>query len=133
MEQTLPQFIAQRELYEVRERPSKTYTWWIFLLANVLVETFANILTAIPTFVAYYYPIGLNENAALTGSTHQRGFLEFLFIVAFLVYAGTFSFLVIAAVDLPEAGGAISNLLFYIALVFCGYVCIRLWRNLVKN
>lgn len=36
--QILPVFITQRTLYEARERPSKTYSWQAFLIANILVE-----------------------------------------------------------------------------------------------
>ena len=35
----MPKFVVQRSLYEVRERPSKAYSWSAFLIANVLVLT----------------------------------------------------------------------------------------------
>lgn len=79
-----------------------------------------NIIVAIPLFLVWYYPIGLNENASLTGTTHERGGLMLLFLVQFMVFAGTFGYLVIAAIDLPEIGGAIMNLLFLLSLIFCG-------------
>jgi len=130
VEQVLPEFVSQRSLYEVRERPSKTYSWTVFLIANIIVESCVNMLVAIPLFVVWYYPIGLNENASLTGTTHERAGLMLLFIVQFMVFAGTLAFLVIAAVDLPEIGGAILNLLFLLSLVFCGYVHAHLWSHL---
>jgi ATP-binding cassette subfamily G (WHITE) protein 2 (PDR) len=34
----MPKFVTQRDLYEVRERPSKAYSWRAFLLANIVVE-----------------------------------------------------------------------------------------------
>lgn len=34
----MPRFIIQRSLYEVRERPSKAYSWAAFLIANIVVE-----------------------------------------------------------------------------------------------
>jgi ATP-binding cassette subfamily G (WHITE) protein 2 (PDR) len=38
VEQTIPFFVTQRSLYEVRERPSKTYSWKAFMVANIAVE-----------------------------------------------------------------------------------------------
>lgn len=38
VEQMLPVYTSQRSLYEAREMPSKTYSWQVFLAANVLVE-----------------------------------------------------------------------------------------------
>lgn len=38
VEQTIPFFVTQRSLYEVRERPSKTYSWKAFIVANLVVE-----------------------------------------------------------------------------------------------
>ncbi|TVY20600.1 ABC transporter CDR4 [Lachnellula arida] len=37
-QQIMPHFVIQRSLYEVRERPSKTYSWQVFILSNLLVE-----------------------------------------------------------------------------------------------
>jgi ABC-type multidrug transport system permease subunit len=36
--QIIPVFVTQRTLYEARERPSKTYSWKAFMLANIFVE-----------------------------------------------------------------------------------------------
>ena len=38
VQQTMPTFVTQRSLYEVRERPSKAYGWEVFLIANIVVE-----------------------------------------------------------------------------------------------
>lgn len=38
VQQIMPRFVLQRSLYEVRERPSKAYSWAAFLVANVIVE-----------------------------------------------------------------------------------------------
>lgn len=39
-QQIMPHFVSQRALYEVRERPIKTYSWKVFILSNILVEIF---------------------------------------------------------------------------------------------
>jgi ATP-binding cassette subfamily G (WHITE) protein 2 (PDR) len=35
----MPSFVTQRALYEVRERPSKAYSWKAFMLGSILVQT----------------------------------------------------------------------------------------------
>lgn len=39
VQQIMPRFVTQRDLYEVRERPSKSYSWAAFLIANIVVCT----------------------------------------------------------------------------------------------
>lgn len=63
VQQILPNFCTQRSLYEVRERPSKTYSWQSFMTANILVEIPWNTLMAVIIFICWYYPIGLYRNA----------------------------------------------------------------------
>jgi ATP-binding cassette subfamily G (WHITE) protein 2 (PDR) len=38
VQQIMPLFVTQRSLYEVRERPSKTYSWKVFMLSQIVVE-----------------------------------------------------------------------------------------------
>ena len=35
MQQIMPRFVIQRSLYEVRERPSKAYSWIAFVMAQI--------------------------------------------------------------------------------------------------
>ena len=119
-QQIMPLFVTQRALYEVRERPSKTYSWAIFLLSNILVEIPWNSLMAVLVFVGWYYPIGLRENAVEAGQVGERGVLMFLFILMFMIFAGTFTNMVIAGIETAEAAGNITNLLFSLSLIFCG-------------
>src|SRR3954452_15651766 len=77
VEQTMPHFVTQRSLYEVRERPSKTYTWKVFILSNILVEILWATLMATLMFFTWYYPVGLYRNAIPTGEVALRGGLMF--------------------------------------------------------
>lgn len=120
VQQIMPHFCTQRSLYEVRERPSKAYSWKAFMAANILVELPWNTLAALVIFVCWYYPIGLYRNAEPTGAVHERGALTFLLIWTFLLFTSTFSHMVIAGIELAETGGNIANLLFSLTLVFCG-------------
>ena len=121
-QQIMPHFVTQRALYEARERPSKTYSWQAFILSNIIVEIPWNSLMAVLIFVGWYYPIGLRQNAVEADQVAERGALMFLLILAFLIFAGTFTSMVTAGIETAEAAGNITNLLFSLSLIFCGYV-----------
>ncbi|KAI2636813.1 ABC-2 type transporter-domain-containing protein [Xylaria nigripes] len=120
VQQTMPHFVVQRSLYEVRERPSKTYSWQVFMLSQIIVEIPWNTLMAVVMFFGWYYPIGLFRNTFEDGETTERGALTFLLIWAFLLFTGTFTHMIIAAFETAEAGGNVANLLFTLCLIFCG-------------
>jgi ATP-binding cassette subfamily G (WHITE) protein 2 (PDR) len=120
--QMMPYFAMQRSLYEVRERPSKAYSWKAFILASVCVEIPWNALMAVPAYFAWYYPIGLYNNAEPTHSVIARGGTMFLLLLLFMLYTSTFTIMIIAGMEDPAAAGQISQLLFSLCLVFCGYV-----------
>lgn len=120
VQQIMPHFCTQRALYEVRERPSKTYSWPAFMTANILVEIPWNTLMAVLIFVCWYYPIGLYRNAEPTDAVHERGALMFLLIWAFLLFTCTFAHMMIAGIELAETGGNLANLIFSLCLIFCG-------------
>lgn len=119
-QQIMPHFVTQRALYEVRERPSKTYSWKAFMAANILVELPWNTLMAAIIFFCFYYPIGLYNNAAVTDAVHIRGFQFFLFTWQFLLFTSTFAHMMIAGMADAETAGNIGNLLFSLSLIFCG-------------
>lgn len=64
--QILPNFVAQRALYEARERSAKTYSWKVFILSNILVEIPWNTLMSVLIFASWYFPVGLYRNSATT-------------------------------------------------------------------
>lgn len=124
MQQIMPHFVTQRALYEVRERPSKTYGWKVFMLANIIVELPWNTLMAVLIYFCWYYPIGMYRNAIPTGQVHERGALMFLLVLTFLLFTSTFTNMIIAGIDSSETAGNIGQLLFSLTLIFCGYVMI---------
>lgn len=76
--QIQPLFITQRSLYEVRERPSKAYSWKAFLFANIFVEMPWQIATAVLIYACFYYPVvGVQEP--------QRQGLVLLFVIQLLL------------------------------------------------
>lgn len=120
VQQIMPHFVTQRALYEVRERPSKTYGWKAFMFANIIVELPWNSLCAVIIFVCFYYPVGLQNNAEPTGTVVLRGAQFFLFIWQFLLFTSSFTNMIIAGIPDAETGGNIANLLFSLCLIFCG-------------
>ncbi|KAI0417832.1 ABC-2 type transporter-domain-containing protein [Xylaria grammica] len=120
VQQTMPHFVVQRSLYEVRERPSKVYSWQVFMLAQILVEIPWNTLMAVIMYFGWYYPLGLFRNTYDDGATAERGALVFLLILCFLLFTCTFTHMIIAAFETAEAGGNAANLLFTLCLIFCG-------------
>ncbi|OQD77479.1 hypothetical protein PENDEC_c002G04133 [Penicillium decumbens] len=122
VQQIMPNFIIQRSIFEVRERPSKMYSWKVFMASNIIVELPWNFLVAVLMFFCWYYPVGLYANAEPTDAVHERGALMFLFLLVFLWFTSTFTNMVIAGVETAETGGNIANLLFALLLLFCGVV-----------
>ncbi|EAU31010.1 ABC transporter CDR4 [Aspergillus terreus NIH2624] len=120
VQQTMPYFVIQRSLYEVRERPSKVYSWKVFMLSQIIVEIPWNTLMSVIMFLCFYYPIGLYQNAEPAHQVTERGALFFLFLWAFMMFTCTFTDFIIAGVESAEQGGNVANLLFMLCLIFCG-------------
>ncbi|PLB37099.1 pleiotropic drug resistance family ABC transporter [Aspergillus candidus] len=120
VQQMMPYFVTQRALYEVRERPSKAYSWKAFMMASILVELPWNILMAVPAYFSWYYPIGLYRNAEMTDTVTQRGGTMFLLILIFMMFTSTFSSMIIAGIEQPETGSNIAQLMFSLCLIFNG-------------
>lgn len=100
-------------MYEVRERPSKAYSWKAFLIANMIVEIPYQILTGIIVFGCAYYPVvGIQDSV--------RQVLVLLFIIQFFIYASAFAHMCIAAFPDVQTAGAIVTLLVMFSLIFCG-------------
>ena len=99
LQQILPNFVVQRALYEVRERPAKTFSWKAFMYSNIIVELPWNSLMAVFVYFCFYYPVGLYKNAEPTDAVHERGGLFFLLMLAFFWFTSTFANMIIAGMD----------------------------------
>ncbi|KIW99404.1 uncharacterized protein Z518_11392 [Rhinocladiella mackenziei CBS 650.93] len=120
VQQLMPLFVTQRSLYEVRERPSKAYSWQAFVISNVVADIPWSLGCSVCLYFCWYYPIGLWRNAEPSDAVAERGALMFLLILTFLLFTNTFAHMIIAAIDTAETGGNIANLLFSLCLIFCG-------------
>lgn len=120
IEQMMPHFVLQRQVYEKRELPSKTYHWFSFMASNIAAELPWQTVMSVLCFFCFYYPVGFYRTAVSVGATYQRGGLFFAVMWAFFMFASTFGHLLIAAIDVPDTGGSLANLLFILCLIFCG-------------
>ncbi|KFA51049.1 hypothetical protein S40293_10105 [Stachybotrys chartarum IBT 40293] len=120
--QTMPNFILQREQSEARERASRVYSWYVFVLVNIIVEIPWNTLAAVVVFFPFYYLVGMHRNAVPTDAVAERGSLMFLLVWAFMLFESTFADLIVAGVPTAETGATLSLLLYILCLIFCGVI-----------
>lgn len=118
----MPQFIENRTLYELHERPSRSYSWAVFVISNIVAEIPWQTVLAVLQFVTWYYPLGMYRNALVTGQLVQRGGLMFLIIWSYMIFSSTFSQMMVTIMPDAATGINVSALLYSLSLIFCGYV-----------
>lgn len=113
VQQIQPLFVTQRSLYEVRERPSKAYSWKAFIIANVVVEIPYQIVTAVLIWACFYYPVvGIQSSA--------RQVLILLYVIQLFIYASAFAQMTIAAMPDEQTAASIVTLLSLMSAIFSG-------------
>jgi ATP-binding cassette subfamily G (WHITE) protein 2 (PDR) len=119
-QQIIPRLAINRDLFEARESQSETFSWVVFVAANVIVEAVWQTLTAALVFVAWYFPLGLwkNDNILMTGT--ERGGLAFGIIWMFFLFISTLSQGIGIAIQHAQTAVQIATLLFYLSLIFSG-------------
>ncbi|EGW31336.1 drug resistance protein 1 [Spathaspora passalidarum NRRL Y-27907] len=120
LEQLLPYYMSQRDVYEVRERPSRTFSWFAFFAGQLSSEIPYQIVVGTLSFFCWYYPSGLYKNAQPTGQSEARGAMMWLLIVSFYCYTTTMAHLCISFIEKQENGANLAHLLFQMCLMFCG-------------
>lgn len=120
VQQIMPQFVTQRSLYEVRERPAKVYSWKVFILSYILIEVLWSVFVGTLLFFCWYYPIGYYENAVPTDAVTLRGAMMWLYVIQFMIFTATFAVMAVAGMETAEEAGNFANLAFSLCLIFCG-------------
>jgi len=105
-------FIHIRDIYEIRERPSRMYSWTTLVAAQILVEIPLNILTSVIIFFTWYWTAGFD--------TDRAGFMFLAIVVAFPLYYQTFCQAIAAMSPSVEIAGLLFTLLFSFVLTFNG-------------
>lgn len=119
-QQIIPRLIDARDLFEARERRSRSYAWTVFLLSNIIVEVLWQTLSTVLVFITWYYPVGLWRNGDPTFGTEDRGSLTFMSIWLFCLWIVTFSQAVGVGIQHAESAIQMATLMFWFSLVFCG-------------
>ncbi|KPI34416.1 Multidrug resistance protein CDR1 [Cyphellophora attinorum] len=112
--QIMSRFMPQRSLFEVRESPSRMYSWSVFLLANIIVEIPYQIALSVVVWACYYFPV-----FGYHASPHSQAMM-YAFVLQFLLFASTYAQMIVFTMPSLETAGAISTLLFTITLQFNG-------------
>ncbi|KAM6506920.1 hypothetical protein FALCPG4_018738 [Fusarium falciforme] len=113
VQQIQPHFITQRSLYEVRERPSKAYSWTTFITANIIVEIPYQAITGVLIWACFYYPVvGVQSS--------DRQVLVLLYVIQLFIYASSFAQMTIAALPDAQTAGSIVTLLALMITIFSG-------------
>ncbi|KAK6454996.1 opaque-specific ABC transporter CDR3 [Scheffersomyces xylosifermentans] len=120
IQQYLPLFVSQRDLYEARERPSKTFSWVAFITAQITVELPFQIIAGTLSFFCWYYPIGMYENAVPTDAVVQRGALMWLSITLLFIYSSTLGQLCISFNEITDNAANMVSLFVTMSMTFCG-------------
>ena len=74
-------YIAMRSIYEVRERPSRMYSWTALLASQILIELPWNILGSSIFFFCWYWTVGFDSSRA--------GYTYLMYGVVFPLYYTT--------------------------------------------
>ena len=74
----MPNFFTQGSLYEVRERPAKTYSWKVYMFSQIISEILWNTVASVFMWALVYYPVDFYNNAAAAGLGTERGLMMWL-------------------------------------------------------
>ncbi|KAJ3537090.1 hypothetical protein NMY22_g5742 [Coprinellus aureogranulatus] len=110
--QLMVPFINLRNVYEIRERPSRMYSWTAFLTTQMLVEIPWNILSASIMFLTWFWTVGFENSRA--------GYTYLMLSVINPIYYTTMGQAVASFSPSAEIGNLLFSLLFTFVLTFSG-------------
>ncbi|RFU23967.1 hypothetical protein B7463_g12375, partial [Scytalidium lignicola] len=111
--QLQPLFIARRDIYEVREKKSKMYSWVAFVVGLIVSEIPYLIICAVLYFACWYYTAGLPSQSSRAGASF------FVMLMYEFLYTGIGQF--IAAYAPNAVFAALANPVIIGTMVsFCG-------------
>ena len=102
-------FIANRMIYEIRERPSKMYSWSAWVTARILVELPLNVLSGLPVFFCWYWTVGF--------PTERAGFTFLVVTILMPFYSMTVGQATAAMAPTAEIAALLFVTLFSLALM----------------
>ena len=102
-------FIANRMIYEIRERPSKMYSWSAWVTSQILVELPWNMAGGILLFFCWYWTVGY--------PTDRAGFMFLIFAVLIPFYYTTIGQAVSAIAPTMEVAALLFTSTFSFVLI----------------
>ncbi|KAA1475296.1 pleiotropic drug resistance ABC transporter [Dentipellis sp. KUC8613] len=111
-QQLLVKFIETRDVYEIRERPSRIYSWTALLTAQFLAELPLDIISASFYFICFYWDVGFQ--------TDRAGYTYLLLSVMFPTYYLTLALAAAALAPNSQLAGLLYTFLYAIILAFNG-------------
>ncbi|KIM37032.1 hypothetical protein M413DRAFT_448754 [Hebeloma cylindrosporum] len=105
-------FIKMRTIYEIRERPSRMYSWTALLTSQILIELPWNIIGSFILFICWYWTVGFENSRA--------GYTFLMLVVAFPAYYGSFGQAVAAMAPSAEIAAVLFSFLFSFVITFNG-------------
>ncbi|KAH9045960.1 ABC-2 type transporter-domain-containing protein [Lactarius hengduanensis] len=105
-------FIDTRRVYEIRERPSRMYSWSALITAQILGELPLNIIGSSAYFLIWYWLVGFPSSRA--------GYSYLMFGIMYPMYYTTFSLWVAALSPNPEIAAQLFSFFFSFVVTFNG-------------
>ncbi|KAF8625158.1 hypothetical protein AX15_005532 [Amanita polypyramis BW_CC] len=105
-------FIKLRDIYEIRERQSRIYSWTALLTSQLLVEIPWNVLGSTLLFFTWYWTVGFD--------TSRAGYTYLMLGVVFPLYYTSIAQAIASIAPSPEISALLFSLLFSFVIVFNG-------------
>ncbi|RDB27092.1 Brefeldin A resistance protein [Hypsizygus marmoreus] len=107
-------FLKLREIYEIRERPSRMYSWTALITSQFLAEIPWNFLGSGLLFLCWFWTVGFDNSRA--------GYTYLMFGVMFPLFYTSFAMAVAAMVANAEMAALVFSVLFSFVLTFNGVI-----------
>ncbi|TFK38290.1 pleiotropic drug resistance ABC transporter, partial [Crucibulum laeve] len=105
-------FINTRTIYEIRERPSRMYSWTALVTSQMLIEIPYNILGSSLMFFCWYWTVGFPSSRA--------GYTWLMMCIAYPLYYTTIGQAVAAMAPSAEIAALLFSFLFSFVITFNG-------------
>ncbi|PPQ74645.1 hypothetical protein CVT26_005690 [Gymnopilus dilepis] len=105
-------FINIRKIYEIRERPSRMYSWTALVTAQMLIELPWNVIGSTILFLTWYWTVGFENSRA--------GYTYLMMGIIFPFYYTTFGQSVAAMAPNAEIAALLFSFLFSFVITFNG-------------
>ncbi|KAM0670779.1 hypothetical protein ACQRIT_006673 [Beauveria bassiana] len=111
--QLQPLFISRRDIFETREKKSKTYSWFAFTTGLIVSEMPYLVLCGVIYYVCWYYTVGFPGASSRAGSTF------FVMLMYEFLYTGIGQFIAAYAPNVVSAT-LVNPLIIGVLVSFCG-------------